>query len=1261
MNFDLGDLLTLIIVAVALIIYRQIDVNNRSLEKVKKFAEKMKEELAGYVDTKAQDLKNLSIEVDVHQKAAKEVLKRINVIESGLQQKAGDIENIFTRIASYDKALDELVKMTGRVEENLGNLHKESEFVDKVGKKVSEVSGSLKRLESDLGTIRQDFQKHNLKALDLVRKELLKKTQSDIIKSQERMGVIKSHVEEFSDFVADLTAKKDDLERDMTASLERMNRDVVKDIDASANKIHEELMDVWENQQKNFFSSIETKVKDGFERGGELQARFNTLLTETKQSLGAYEDKISNSKNVLEKNAQEVLVAAKKQLALIHGEGTKIIDQASQDFSARLEALRQAEDQKGSAVIRHLQDLHDELKTAVAGTDSQISQRLEEFQDQAGRIEHAYEEHLKTVAERGKNFEDDIFAKLREHIEKKAAETEKTLLGAIGEVRANIEEKKQEFIAFFGDSRSEIAVWRTEVQKQLDDSLGEYETLSVQMKKHIGQAIDGLTNRTDEIIADQENKYRGLSSGLESAARGFEAEIKKRSEAFGSTVHSRFTELDRRISEYEESVSYKFSKIEEIGTDIDGLENNLRASMDRISDKIRAEFREFHEAIASERQTEQAKAREDMSAIHNAVTEIEGELNTLKQRAYDSVSEKLQVFEDEFFEDLQNRGQVLKSELDGWKNSLDQRMDEYAKDHTRKQELIEAKHAEAMEDRLESLQELFDQRMSGFESSLSQFDISMTRRMEESDLGIRDLESKMQKEIDGLQSRSAKIFDEKFQASAAGMEQTVAAYRQQVETRMAGISNYIATSGKETEGIIDSVRADVTMWQTQVLSQIKDAESGVKDSIADLRGSVTETTAAIKEEFISQREDLILNSQEERTRLKSELKDISETILALQEDLRRRSDEALLMFSKESETSLLEYQKKARELQMDMEVRTKDFRTAIADIREKLENAQTRLLGKIEDEAKVLGVTITEIDKKQKAFINQTKVFEKADQLKESLQTSIEDLKSEISRTGQMAKDVRESEKEFASILKLAESANGKMSRFIAEKRKIDSMDADFAKLLNLSQTIDSKLAQMTQTHDTLQHIQAELLRLGELEETVETRYKRLETKEGLLETTTDGVDKNFSVISDMTKALKNIKDDMQKIPKELNEIDQRISLLATNREQAEETISKLSDLDSVLSDIETRIDTMQEARQWLAKTETRLEDVARQAQEQVKLLGSIMKEGAKRAKGKEKLDTRDVVIRLAREGWAVEEIARTTQLSRSEVELILELVAKKS
>ena len=53
-------------------------------------------------------------------------------------------------------------------------------------------------------------------------------------------------------------------------------------------------------------------------------------------------------------------------------------------------------------------------------------------------------------------------------------------------------------------------------------------------------------------------------------------------------------------------------------------------------------------------------------------------------------------------------------------------------------------------------------------------------------------------------------------------------------------------------------------------------------------------------------------------------------------------------------------------------------------------------------------------------------------------------------------------------------------------------------------------------------------------------------------------------------------------------------------------------------------------------------------------------KRQSKEEGGAPPLDKRDTVTKLAHLGWSAQEIARTTRLSRGEVELILELAPKK-
>jgi len=150
--------------------------------------------------------------------------------------------------------------------------------------------------------------------------------------------------------------------------------------------------------------------------------------------------------------------------------------------------------------------------------------------------------------------------------------------------------------------------------------------------------------------------------------------------------------------------------------------------------------------------------------------------------------------------------------------------------------------------------------------------------------------------------------------------------------------------------------------------------------------------------------------------------------------------------------------------------------------------------------------------------------------------------------------------------------------------------------------------------------------------------------------------------LESLEQQLQSLENGVKAMPKRLDDLSQRIEVLAKSKKDADSAVEQLSSLGSVLKDIEGRTEKMQQAREWLARTETRLEEISKQAEEQVKLLGSLLKDEAKQGKkdkGAPSLSTRDMVTRLAHQGWKVPQIAQATKLSRGEVELILELLPK--
>ncbi len=396
------------------------------------------------------------------------------------------------------------------------------------------------------------------------------------------------------------------------------------------------------------------------------------------------------------------------------------------------------------------------------------------------------------------------------------------------------------------------------------------------------------------------------------------------------------------------------------------------------------------------------------------------------------------------------------------------------------------------------------------------------------------------------------------------------------------------------------------------------------------------------------------------------LKRMNETgdrIAELESALKSRTKEALDEFKERFEEMRTSVEARNQELGVEADTRMRDFRSFAADLREQVANTQQKLFGKIDDEAKLLAVNLAEIDKRQKAFVEQTKVFDRADALKLALQESIQELKTDLSKVDAQREEIREIEVQMGRIRKLSGEVNERVERFLGEKRRVDSLEDDFKKLMSMSQAVEIKLDQITSSDDELQAVQARLRSLEELDKSIDERMTRLEKKRNIIDVTTEGVDKNFDMLGKLENRLLGIETDIKELPGRVEELSGRVRELWTGRKDVDTAVKQLRTLEATLDDIEGRMADLNSAREWLARTETRLEEVGRDAQDKVKLLASLVKgEGKKTADGKTapSLSARDTVIKLAHQGWKVEEIARATKVSRGEVELILELATKR-
>jgi chromosome segregation ATPase len=303
--FSFGNLFSVVIVLVVLIIYRQIDRNNRSLEKVKRFSDKMKDELAKSVEEKSAEMKNLAIELQVNMKAGKEVLKRIREVEDGLNERAQGIGEIRKRIDGYDHAMEELVGMTARVEENLKRIQAESVFVDKVGRRISGASESLKKVEQEIGHVSEKFRQENGKALQSLREEIAKGTEQRIREMAASVQASEKKVKDFGVYVTRLESRAEQMQSEvlegLTNSFEQFELEakakrsgLLNQYVASLNKLLSEADAKGKVLKKNYveaLGSYEKKLSQTVKRGEALEGKvfenLKAMIARDSEAFGA--------------------------------------------------------------------------------------------------------------------------------------------------------------------------------------------------------------------------------------------------------------------------------------------------------------------------------------------------------------------------------------------------------------------------------------------------------------------------------------------------------------------------------------------------------------------------------------------------------------------------------------------------------------------------------------------------------------------------------------------------------------------------------------------------------------------------------------------------------------------------------------------------------------------------------------------------------------------------------------------------------------
>ena len=1052
MIFTTGNLLTLGIVIVVLILYRQLDRNNRSMDKVRKYGERLKDDLGAFVAGKEEAVKDYAVELDVQQKSAKELLKRLVLTEEQLAAKADAVAKIDERLNSYDTSLDELLRMTDRAQENLLRLREESSFTDGLVKRVSDAKGQFEALGKGLSELELRFERENLQALERVEEAMVAAVKSTVSDLQSTAESIERRVEDHRDAVVKVEQDRQrNLQRDLAA--------------------------------------VEGTVEEALERA-------------------------RTKANVLEDNA----FAKLKEQAL--------------DRSKRFQA----------AVEEKLALFQEATKTRIADVQVLVKSFKDEWKQDAAELES-----------KQKAFKDEWKRDVSElnGLAKAQRDAWKNDLAAAEEiVRAT-------HAAILADS--------ARFAQESASRTGEAEKTSLMASEAVQLRLKQIQSTVDESI-----------NGLQAAMASTAEETEKK------TLES----LEIQLAAYRKAQAGRFQRLEQMADDVGRLDAELRRSMTDTENRVRQDFALFEKEAESDRDAVQKALAASVDALKSDLGGVEKELTALKERAYENVSAKLKLFEDDFFTDLSKRSEEIDRRLEGWKGDIDSALDKLGADAAESRSTVETTYSEELRLRLAEQSERTVSELERLKDQTGAFEEGIREQLTQSDQSMQAFKDKLKVDLEEARTGAAAATKAEISRHSLAMAELLKKDQRELEANLKSLVDSVEERRADLSERLDFSRRDIDTWQTKFSQQLREADAAL-------------------------------------------------------EDARRRG----------------------RELAAESDERLVAVRSAIQDARDDADTHKGELFSRMDDQARTLDASVKDADRRIKEFVAQTKLFDRADELRVELARRMEDLGADLDRLDQRRSEAAELEAQFVKIKRLEDEVNAKMTRFLSEKRRIELMEADFKRLIQTAQAVDDKLAQVTGSDDTLQALQAQLRRLEDAVGDAEEKVQRIEKKNQILDATNDGIDRNFQALRDGESMAKKLQDDLARLEGSIASVRMSIDKLSADKEKTEAAADKLGTLDRTLAEIEERIEAMQKAREWLARAETRLEEVSKQAQDQVKLMGNLLKEegrkGVPKDRGAPPIGTRETVVKLSHQGWSIDEIARAVKLSKGEVELILEISPK--
>ncbi len=1291
----IGDIIVVVICLGLIFLFRELDKQNNSLAKVKKFSDKVMADIGEYFKSQSASIKNSSIELDVKQSQAVAAVKRLeentvkfNSRNTEITQKIELVNELEKRLNSYDVSLKDLIEMTANVEENLDRVRKYSNFVSKISQKIDSYDKQINLIEKSIPNIITNISTQNEEKMNVVcsdfhswvdkrTADLQALANDSVDKNELLLDEIKNLYEKS---IQSAESNANTVEQELYDRLYSEITQRAERFEESLTRSTQDLKEFAEQEQKLVKHNVETVLLNMSAQLDSIDRTFETKKDETQTIIGNFEEsmreKLSSLENIVDTNIGTI----KNKLDSDMEKSYSVLQNDIQNNAA---------DQKESFIQQLLDNLAKLTSLQEELIEEKIREKQESVNDLLHKITSDFNENLFNTNEQlemnltdANNLLESKISNLKEQtisrIEKQESEIaqQEQNLAIVTKKSEAAEVRINSVYETFESRINEVAdKTNAEITKQLE-TMEEFDANFEKMKKFVAeidasvlekqnstqQTIDGLQDMIDTsataFTVTLENRYSDLRTLLENRIGDINSELAAMQKQVIKDNNQKsidfFASLEDQINSVKNDVEYKLEKINTVGNDVDRLEENLRRLMQVAENNVYSDFETFKDETKKTQDNFEKETKTAYAVIKTMLETIDTELNQLKTVASQNVSEKLNLFESDFYADLAKRGNGISDELLSWKHSFDEKINDLGSHLDLETQTIEKSFSDSMKSNLATLQQHYKEQIDKIEERFTTTEDQYSTYVKNLESTIHYFIESQTEEVEKAKAIANEQFASDFGTHRESVLEKLKRFERDIENNIVQIDQSVNAVQEETSASLEGLRSNITSWRERLDNQFQENKDIYSEKFDSLQRNAAVRLEQIEQIFASDVEKFATLAKGEKDAIASDIDNLKVDAKKSIGYYETRSSEMVDEFKKSYEAMLQETQMRITGENSESEKKLRDLRNLVQEVKQESEEMQENIVLKIQTEANQLKMNVDTIDSQLQHFTAQTNLIEKAELMRVELENQMTEIRSQLNRFDNFKQVTDRIEGQLAKIRNLDDETISRMEKIDAERSRLDSLESDFNELILLSNSMEQKISDLKTNSDDLQLFQVEVKRYKENLEAVSTRYERFEKKNEVLDQTMKDVDRIFESLRDLEIRLDSCKKDTETIPAAVSSVRADITELLSNSRSINDVMTRLNDLDSKLADIKGHVENVQKARDMMIKIETRLTEITADAKDQINLYKTV-KAGGKREPGAPPIAVRENVIKLARQGWTSEQIADSLKLARGEVELILD------